>query len=77
MNGEAGMLPETKNFVVAATGGFCPKPLMGRVLLCFWAMLEEFQRTGREHFCCAAIATGGRLFSDILNYVSSESGARK
>lgn len=51
MNGEAGMLPETKNFVVAATGGFCPKPLMGRVLLCFWAMLEEFQRTGREHFC--------------------------
>ena len=51
MNGEAGMLPEARDCGVAATGGFCPKPLMGRVLLCFWAMLEEFQRTGREHFC--------------------------
>ena len=36
-----------------------------------------FEQPCRVDFRDAAIATGGRLFSDILNYVSSESGARK
>ncbi len=45
--------------------------LMGLVFFC------AFDQPCRVDLHDAAIATGGRLFSDILNYVSSGPGARK